>query len=234
MGAVIVAADDSVDAAAPKLVVRVLRNKAALAGFAARDLVETIRMGLEGENVTPIHSGLARHELPVRVSVSPEHQDSLDKLAQAVGAQRRGRAGAAVGPGTGGSHRAQPSDPSQGPAAGGLRGGRHDGRPGQPAACGVPNPFRPRRDRGAGRAGQAPGSWRPAWPSTAARAHCRRPLRAVVTCPGAGGQPPLREQLLTVIHRLRLGEPPADRIHALLYSGIDPRAHRGAARESPR
>ncbi len=80
MGAVIVAADDSVDAAAPKLVVRVLRNKAALAGFAARDLVETIRMGLEGENVTPIHSGLARHELPVRVSVSPEHQDSLDKL----------------------------------------------------------------------------------------------------------------------------------------------------------
>lgn len=57
MGAVIVAADDPVDAAAPKLVVRVLRNKAALAGVAARDIVETIRMGLEGGNVTPVRSG---------------------------------------------------------------------------------------------------------------------------------------------------------------------------------
>ncbi len=76
----IVAVDDSVDPAAPKLVVRVLQNKAALAGVAAKDIVETMRMGLDGENVTPIHSGAAKYELPVRVTLPPEHQDSLDEL----------------------------------------------------------------------------------------------------------------------------------------------------------
>jgi multidrug efflux pump subunit AcrB len=76
----IVAIDDSIDDAAPKLVVRVLQNKAALAGVAARDVVEAMRIGLAGENVTPIHSGSAKYEIPVRLTLPPEHQDSLDAL----------------------------------------------------------------------------------------------------------------------------------------------------------
>ncbi|MBX9630325.1 MAG: efflux RND transporter permease subunit [Burkholderiales bacterium] len=76
----IVAIDDSIDDAAPKLVVRVLQNKAALAGVAVRDVVEAMRIGLAGENVTPIHSGAAKVEIPVRLTLPPEHQDSLDAL----------------------------------------------------------------------------------------------------------------------------------------------------------
>jgi len=86
----IVAVDDSVDDTAPKLVVRVLQNKAALAGVAANDIVETMRMGLAGENVTPIHSAGAKYELPVRLTLPPEHQHSLDELLKLTVRSRDG------------------------------------------------------------------------------------------------------------------------------------------------
>lgn len=86
----IVAIDDSIDDAAPKLVVRVLQNKAALAGVAARDVVEAMRIGLAGENVTPIHSGSAKYEIPVRITLPPEHQDSLDALLKLTVRSRDG------------------------------------------------------------------------------------------------------------------------------------------------
>jgi multidrug efflux pump subunit AcrB len=76
----IVAIDDSVDDNAPKFVLRVLQNKAALAGVSPRDIVATMRMGLAGENVTPIHSGQAKYEIPVRLTLPPERQSSLDEL----------------------------------------------------------------------------------------------------------------------------------------------------------
>ena len=49
----IVGIADTVDANAPRLVLRVLQNKAALSGVAQKDIVETMRMGLSGEYVTP-------------------------------------------------------------------------------------------------------------------------------------------------------------------------------------
>jgi multidrug efflux pump subunit AcrB len=76
----IVGVDDSVDDPSPRLVLRVLQNKAALAGVAQKEIVETMRMGLSGEYVTPIHSGEAKYELPVRLTLPPERQSSLDQL----------------------------------------------------------------------------------------------------------------------------------------------------------
>jgi multidrug efflux pump subunit AcrB len=67
----IVAIDDSVDDSAPKFTVRVLQNKAALAGVSPRDIVATMRMGLTGDNVTPIHSGETKYEIPVRLTPPP-------------------------------------------------------------------------------------------------------------------------------------------------------------------
>jgi len=76
----IIGIDDSVDDNAPKFTVRVLQNKAALAGVSPRDIVATMRMGLAGDNVTPIHSGEAKYEIPVRLTLPPERQSSLDEL----------------------------------------------------------------------------------------------------------------------------------------------------------
>jgi multidrug efflux pump subunit AcrB len=76
----IVAIDDSVDDDAPKVTVRVLQSKAALAGVAPRDIVDTMRMGLAGQDVTPIHSGEAKYEIPVRLTLPPERQSTLDEL----------------------------------------------------------------------------------------------------------------------------------------------------------
>ncbi|MDP2323503.1 MAG: efflux RND transporter permease subunit, partial [Gammaproteobacteria bacterium] len=76
----IVAIDDSVDDDAPRFTVRVLQNKAALAGVSPRDIVATMRMGLTGDDVTPIHSGEAKYGIPVRLTLPPERQSSLDEL----------------------------------------------------------------------------------------------------------------------------------------------------------
>jgi multidrug efflux pump subunit AcrB len=76
----IVAIHDSVDARSPRLVLRVLQAKAALAGVAQKDIVETMRMGLSGEYVTPLHSGAAKYEIPVRLTLPPERQSSVDQL----------------------------------------------------------------------------------------------------------------------------------------------------------
>jgi len=76
----IVGIHDTVDARSPRLVLRVLQGKAALAGVAQKDIVETMRMGLSGEYVTPIHSGEAKYEIPVRLTLPPERQSSIDQL----------------------------------------------------------------------------------------------------------------------------------------------------------
>jgi multidrug efflux pump subunit AcrB len=72
--------DDSVTADARKLVLRVLQSKAALRGVAQEDVVATMKMGLSGEDVTPIHGADSKFEIPVRVTLAPEHQSNLDEL----------------------------------------------------------------------------------------------------------------------------------------------------------
>ncbi|MFN0317500.1 MAG: efflux RND transporter permease subunit, partial [Burkholderiales bacterium] len=51
-----------------------------LAGVTARDVVETMRMGLAGLDVTPVHSGSAKYQLPVRLGLPPSRQSSLDEF----------------------------------------------------------------------------------------------------------------------------------------------------------
>ena len=73
----IVAIDDSVEDAAPRIQLKVDQAKAALAGISRRDVVETMRMGLSGADVTPIHDGVSKYEVPVRVTLPAERRGEL-------------------------------------------------------------------------------------------------------------------------------------------------------------
>ncbi|MFO1362735.1 MAG: efflux RND transporter permease subunit [Burkholderiales bacterium] len=74
----IVDVDDSVEDPAPRVVLKVDQGKAALAGVSRRDVVETMRLGLAGEDVTPIHDGQSKYEVPVRVGLPAERRGDLD------------------------------------------------------------------------------------------------------------------------------------------------------------
>ena len=76
----ILGVDDTVDADAGKLILHVNQAKASLLGVAQRDIVDTVRMGLSGEDVTPIHDGDVKYEIPVRIALPAERQDSADTL----------------------------------------------------------------------------------------------------------------------------------------------------------
>jgi multidrug efflux pump subunit AcrB len=76
----VVAVDDSVEDAAPRFVLRVDQAKAALLGVSRRDVVDTMRMGLNGADVTPIHDGSAKYEVPVRLVLPAERHGDLGEL----------------------------------------------------------------------------------------------------------------------------------------------------------
>ncbi len=76
----IISIDDSVDEDAPKILLRVSQSKAALLGVAQKDIVEVVRLGLAGEDVTPAHTGDSKYEIPVRITLPAEQQDELDHL----------------------------------------------------------------------------------------------------------------------------------------------------------
>jgi multidrug efflux pump subunit AcrB len=73
----IVAIDDSVEDAAPRIQLKVDQAKASLAGISRRDVVETMRIGLSGADVTPIHDGVSKYEVPVRVTLPAERRGEL-------------------------------------------------------------------------------------------------------------------------------------------------------------
>ncbi len=89
----IVGVDDSIDEDAPKLVLRVAQAKAALLGVAQKDIVDVVRLGLTGEDVTPVHDGDAKYEIPVRIVLPAERQNSIDQLLKL---KLRGRDGQMV------------------------------------------------------------------------------------------------------------------------------------------
>ncbi len=89
----ILGVDDSIDEDAGKVVLRVNQSKAALLGIAQKDIVEVVRLGLAGEDVTPMHDGESKYEVPVRITLPAERQDSLDQLLKL---QVRGRDGRLV------------------------------------------------------------------------------------------------------------------------------------------
>jgi multidrug efflux pump subunit AcrB len=76
----IIGVDDTGDEDAEKIVLRVAQAKAALLGVAQKDIVEVVRMGLSGEDVTPVHDGDAKYEIPVRIVLPAERQNSIDQL----------------------------------------------------------------------------------------------------------------------------------------------------------
>ena len=76
----IIGVDDSSASPAQKVVLRVSQSKAALLGVAQKDIVEVVRLGLAGENVTPVHDGEAKYEIAVRITLPAEQQNSIDQL----------------------------------------------------------------------------------------------------------------------------------------------------------
>ena len=76
----IVDVDASIDETAPKLRLRVDQAKAALMGVAQRDIVAAVRIGLSGENVTPLHGSGAKYEVPIRVSLPPAQASRIESL----------------------------------------------------------------------------------------------------------------------------------------------------------
>ncbi len=76
----IVGIDDSVDDSAPRTVLRVDQAKAALLGVSQREVVETMRMGLSGAEVTPLHDRQSKYEVPVKIELPPEQGGRLDGL----------------------------------------------------------------------------------------------------------------------------------------------------------
>ncbi|MCC7083194.1 MAG: efflux RND transporter permease subunit [Burkholderiales bacterium] len=76
----IVAVDDTVDDPAPRIVLKVDQSKASLAGVTRRDVVETVRIGLSGVNVTPLHDGDSKYEVPIRLSLPPERAGELTEF----------------------------------------------------------------------------------------------------------------------------------------------------------
>jgi multidrug efflux pump subunit AcrB len=76
----IVAIDDSVEDPAPRLQLKVDQAKASLAGVSRREVVETLRMGLSGTDVTPLHDGQSKYEVPVKVALPAERAGELQDL----------------------------------------------------------------------------------------------------------------------------------------------------------
>ncbi|ACV33586.1 MAG: efflux RND transporter permease subunit [Candidatus Accumulibacter sp.] len=87
----LVGVDDSVTAAGSKTVLHVLQNKAALLDVAQSDIVEVVRMGLAGEDVTPVHNSESKFEIPVRLTLPAEQQSSIEALLKLRVRSRAGR-----------------------------------------------------------------------------------------------------------------------------------------------
>jgi len=76
----IIGIDDSVEDSAPRVLVRIDQAKAAVFGVSRRDVVETMRMGLAGSNITPLHDGNSKYEVPIQVTLPDEARGALDEF----------------------------------------------------------------------------------------------------------------------------------------------------------
>ncbi len=76
----IVDIDSSVEEAAPRLLLSVDRQKASSMGVAQADVVQTVRAALAGDDVTPLHTGSAKYEIPVRIMLPPEKLSGLEAI----------------------------------------------------------------------------------------------------------------------------------------------------------
>ena len=76
----IVDVDSSVEEPSPRILLRVDQKKAALKGVAQKDVVYTARAALAGDEVTPLHTGAAKYEIPVKLSIPPEQAGKLEAI----------------------------------------------------------------------------------------------------------------------------------------------------------
>ena len=76
----IVDIDDSVEATAPRMVVSVDRNKAALLGVSQSGVVQALQAALSGEDVAYVRDGYQKYPLPVRLELPVADKSELDSL----------------------------------------------------------------------------------------------------------------------------------------------------------
>ncbi|OGA55719.1 MAG: multidrug transporter AcrB [Betaproteobacteria bacterium RIFCSPLOWO2_12_FULL_65_14] len=76
----IVGIDDSVEDPAPRLQVKVDQARAALLHVTRRDVVDTMRVGLSGLDVSPLHDGVSKYQIPVRIAIPPERRSRLEEI----------------------------------------------------------------------------------------------------------------------------------------------------------
>jgi multidrug efflux pump subunit AcrB len=76
----IVDIDDSVEATAPRIVVSVDRNKAALLGVSQESVTRALQTALSGEDVTYIRDGNQKYPIPVRLELPAAEKSELDSL----------------------------------------------------------------------------------------------------------------------------------------------------------
>ncbi len=76
----IVGIDYTVEDPAPRLQLRVDQAKAALVAVTRRDVVETMRVGLSGVDVSPLHDGVSKYQVPVRIALPPERHGELEQF----------------------------------------------------------------------------------------------------------------------------------------------------------
>ena len=76
----IVDIDDSVTETAPKLVVHVLRTKAALLGVSPSQVVDAVRVALSGEDVTSVHEATAKYVPPLHLGLPIADRSDIDDI----------------------------------------------------------------------------------------------------------------------------------------------------------
>jgi multidrug efflux pump subunit AcrB len=86
----IVDIDDSVEASAPRFVVSVDRNKAALLGVSQASVTRVLQTALQGEDVTYVRDGYQKYPVPVRLELPVANKSELDSLLMIRVAGREG------------------------------------------------------------------------------------------------------------------------------------------------
>ncbi|MFU8837490.1 MAG: efflux RND transporter permease subunit [Thiohalomonadaceae bacterium] len=76
----IVDVDDSVEADAPKLVLRVDQQKAALLGVPQQSIVQAVSTVLSGEDASYLHIPTVKHPLPIRLEYPLQHKADIESV----------------------------------------------------------------------------------------------------------------------------------------------------------
>ncbi len=76
----VVDVDDSIEAEAPKLIIKIDQQKAALRGVSQHEIVSTLSAALSGEDVSYLHVGNVKYPLPLRLELPAASKARIDDL----------------------------------------------------------------------------------------------------------------------------------------------------------